>query len=209
MGVAGRDTEPLSRAMDVEKQPLASEVAARLEEIRRHPVADLRLIIPVVIAVYAINEMGTIKLFHKVLPLLPLVVGIALASLPSAMRRGIRLPVLLSCFVVFTVASYTWTTDRFGVIRHDIEFVAVAAAGWLVGAVFDRETLCRIFAIAMRVFIVVTIASLVFAHHWATVPAVDGAPGWHGPFGHKNGLGLEMAIGLIALWYERPHTRSR
>ncbi|MFI5042352.1 MAG: O-antigen ligase family protein, partial [Acidimicrobiales bacterium] len=149
------------------------------------------------------------KLFHKMLPLLPLIVGIALASLPSAMRRGIRLPVLLTCFVVFTVASYTWTTDRFGVIRHDIEFVAVAAAGWLVGAVFDRETLCRIFAIAMRVFVVVTIASLVFAHHWATVPAVDGAPGWHGPFGHKNGLGLEMAIGLIALWYERPQPRSR
>jgi O-antigen ligase len=163
----------------------------------------------VAVALLTINELQNIRVFHRMVPFFPLAILLILAAYPRAALKSLRISLPLAAYVVWAAASYLWTIDHYGVVRHTVEFVAMAVTGTLIGAALDRRTLVRVFAIAARIMIVATTVSLAVAYHWATKPAVDGAPGWHGPFNHKNGLGFEMAIGILALWFERPRARHQ
>jgi exopolysaccharide production protein ExoQ len=196
-------------ARELSVQPLGFETAAHLERARRRPRSGT--VVPLVwvtVGIYIINECDAIKVFHKSLSTFPIFVVLVLIAYPRRLWKSWRISVPLALYTAWAAASYLWTPDHHGVISHSIEFLSAVVAGSLIGAALDKKTLCHVFAIATRIFITVSAVSLVVAHHWATKPAIDGAPGWHGPFGHKNGLGFEMAIGLIALYYERPHPRG-
>jgi O-antigen ligase len=161
------------------------------------------------VVLLTVNELQNIRLLHRMVPFFPLALLPILAAYPRSALKSMRVSLPLAAYVVWATASYLWTADHYGVVRHTVEFVAMAVAGALIGAALDRRTLVRVFAIAARIMIVVTTVSLAVAYHWATKPAVDGAPGWHGPFNHKNGLGFEMAIAILALWFERPRARHQ
>jgi exopolysaccharide production protein ExoQ len=67
----------------------------------------------------------------------------------------------------------------------------------------------RVFARTWRVLLGACAVSLVVAPGYASRPAVDLAPGWHGVFGHKNALGTVTVLALATFWFEAPSPSRR
>lgn len=130
-----------------------------------------------------------------------------LALQPTAVLRNRKLPLPLLLFGLWCLASAAWTRSSVGTQDALLDLVAALAGGWCLGALVRLPELLRWSSIAIRGLLVVSVATLVVAPAWATRPAVDGAPGWHAVFTHKNGLGGFTVLALVTLWHDthRPH----
>ncbi|WP_298459301.1 O-antigen ligase [uncultured Cellulomonas sp.] len=112
-----------------------------------------------------------------------------------------RVPWPLVLFGVWACASLVWSADRAGSARALLDLVVLLAVGIAVGVRMTVPEVHRAVFSTVRWILVVTAVSLVVAPGWAMVPAEDGAPGWHGPFSHKNDLGAFCAVAVVTVWF--------
>ena len=142
-----------------------------------------------------------------VLVLVPLAAVALLSMQPAAVVLSRRLPVPIVLFVLWCIASTAWTRSSVGTQDALLDLVAAVATGWCLGSLATYDELLRWCSRGVRAIVAVTIAVLRVAPGWSTQPAIDGAPGWHSVFTHKNGLGAFTVIALVTLWHDRraPH----
>ncbi|MGY1840831.1 MULTISPECIES: O-antigen ligase family protein [unclassified Modestobacter] len=127
-----------------------------------------------------------------------------LLLLPRGERGRLRLSVPLALFGLWCLASYIWSADPQTSVRRLVDLVALLLVGWATSQVLGAAGARRVLARAVKYVLVVSVVTLVALPGWATEPGGDGAPGWHGPFPHKNGLGFFCALAAITLWSELP-----
>lgn len=151
------------------------------------------------------SDLGPARWLLRGLPLWALLV---LLALPRARRAQVRLSAPLLAFSLWCVVSITWSADPDTSVHRLADLLALVTAGWLAGQVCGRAVV-RILARAVRVVLVATVVTLLVAPGWATAAGADGAPGWHGLFPHKNGLGFFCAFAAVTLWTQLPPGRSR
>ena len=140
--------------------------------------------------------------------LLPLAALIVLLARPRRDLLARRVPLALVGFVVWAAASWFWSADRSGTQIVLLTFVSQVIVAWTCGSFLDLKTLHRLTTRVAKCLCVVTVAFLLLAYHLSTKPAEDGAPGWHGPFSHKNGLGAFLVLALLCFWFDRETKRS-
>jgi O-antigen/teichoic acid export membrane protein/O-antigen ligase len=161
-------------------------------------------------AAYVVNYLTIIHFLRRVLLVLP-VVALVVAFLHWRTRRRETtyvIPIALIAYVVWCIVSYGWSADPHDTAHQALEYIGVGLTGLIAGLVLDRRDLIRSFSLGSKALILIMLASLLVAYHSSTTPpAIDPAPGWHGPLGGKNGLGLLMAVALMTLWCERPQRR--
>lgn len=198
---------------DVSYPVQAAELASALGRRRRRWTPPFDLPPPLVVfgaAAYVIAEMTSVHAFRRMLLALPFV-AVLLASAhlrryPGSSRRV--MPLALVGFLIWVALSYGWSVDTHDSAHQVLEYLAVAATGVVLAVALDQESLLRAFSLGSKVFVVMTGVALVVAYHSAsTPPAIDPAPGWHGPLGGKNGLGFLMAIALITFTCQRSTRR--
>lgn len=112
------------------------------------------------------------------------------------------MPLSLAGFMAWAAASYWWSADRSGskIVLLDV-FCAVIVA-WCCGSFLTLESLHRLTTRVAKALSLLSVAFLVIAPGLSTRPAEDGAPGWHGPFSHKNGLGSFAVLALLCFWFD-------
>jgi exopolysaccharide production protein ExoQ len=130
-----------------------------------------------------------------------------LAISPGDRRAGARVPWALVLFAAWASASLLWSADRAGSVRALLDLAALLGVGVAAGLRLSLTDLHGAVLRAVRLIVLVTALSLVLLPGWATAPAEDGAPGWHGPFSHKNDLGAFCAVAVITLWFGPRRTR--
>lgn len=160
---------------------------------------------------YITVYMTSIHAIRKVLLVLPLAALVLGMAHWRVHRQGekVVLPVGLLAFLGWSVASYTWSTDRHDSAHQILEWIGIALTGVIAAIVLRREELLRAFSLGSKLLIVMTGTALVVAYHAASAPPViDPAPGWHGPIGGKNILGLLMALAIILFAAEMKTVRS-
>lgn len=133
---------------------------------------------------------------------LPLVALVVLVVQPASVGLSRRMPLLLVLFVAWSAISFLWTADRYSSLRSLADLLAVAVIATTCGPLLTFEDLHRVLSRVYRWIVVATFVTLIVAPRWSTNPAVDGAPGWHGLFSHKNGLGAFAVIALVTLWLD-------
>jgi exopolysaccharide production protein ExoQ len=141
--------------------------------------------------------------------LLPLA---ALTVVLTCRRRdllGRILPLPLAGFLAWAMASYLWSPDRGDSAIVLLGFVSSVIVAWCCGSFLSLSDLHRLTTAVVKVLCLVTVTMLLLAHGAATRPAEDGAPGWHGPFSHKNGLGAFMVVALLCFWFDHRSTRHQ
>ena len=137
----------------------------------------------------------------KPLLLLLTVLVVALLVLSGADRlRTSRLPLSVLLFLGWAVASGTWSADPRSTVLAVISLLAYAVLGLMLGCLLTREQAATAVVAAVKLVIVLTLVALVAAPSWATAPSpADLAPGWRGPFSHKNGLGAFLVVAALTL----------
>lgn len=159
--------------------------------------------------IYVLEYMG-FHFLRRLLLVYPLIALILAWSHWRHYRPNWRpaLPLTFIAFLVWCALSYAWSGDPHDTAHQVLEYVAVALTGVIAGVVLERRDLVEAFSLGSKAFITITTASLIVAYHAATAPpALDPAPGWHGPVGGKNILGFLMAIAVITLATQRPWRR--
>lgn len=119
-----------------------------------------------------------------------------------------RFPAVVVAFLFWTVASVLWSADRGGTVRDLVDLATNAMLAIAAGLVLTLDDLHRAVSRVARILLVATALALVVAPGWSTEPAGDGAPGWHGPFDHKNGLGAFLVLAGITLYFDRRRRRA-
>ncbi len=189
---------------------LAADLQMRAEPRRFLPKLPPLMVVYVAIAYVAIflTSIHIVRDLQLALPLVAIVIGAAHCR--THQRGSSRLiPLALPAFLLWCIASYAWSTDPHDSAHQVLEFVAVALTGLIAAVVLDRRDLMRSFSLGSKLLIAITGISLVIAYHSAAAPpALDPAPGWHGPVGGKNILGFLMALALINFICEKPYRRS-
>lgn len=143
---------------------------------------------------------GQYPLVDELLLLLPLVALLLLVTSGSARLASCRLPVGVVLFVGWATMSVAWTADTRGSVVAVVQLIAVVAVGISVGCILRLDEIARCTLVVVRVLVTVTLLSVIIAPEWASQPsAQDLAPGWHGPFSHKNGLGAFLILAAAAL----------
>jgi O-antigen ligase len=140
--------------------------------------------------------------------LLPIAAVIILLGRP---RRDVLtrvVPLALVAFVTWAAASWFWSADRSGTQIVLLTFVSQVIVAWCCGSFLSLETWHRLTTLVAKALCLLTVAFLVVAPGLSTRPAEDGAPGWHGPFSHKNGLGSFLVLALVCFWFDRNTKRS-
>ena len=171
--------------------------AALAPPSRLSPVGGVLLAVVLAAALLASHSVA-----RAVLVLAPFA-AIALLSLqPAGVILSRRLPVPLVLFVGWCLASSTWTRSSIGTQEALIDLLAAVTAGWCIGSLATYRDLLRWCSRAVRAIVAVTVLVLLVAPGWSTQPAVDGAPGWHSVFTHKNGLGAFTVFALVTLWHD-------
>jgi O-antigen ligase len=100
-------------------------------------------------------------------------------------------PVLL---IAWCCASYTWSVDPRATERQIVYTVPLLVITLLVGSLLSMEELLDALRRAVVVALVISAAYVAVHRAGAWAPTLDGAPGFHGPFGHKNSAGFFFAI---------------
>ncbi|WP_138733990.1 O-antigen ligase family protein [Modestobacter excelsi] len=134
---------------------------------------------------------------------LPIWVVLIVLALPQARRARLRLSVPLAAFVLWCLLSAAWSADPTTSSRRLIDLVALTAVGWVAGQICGAPVAANL-ALTVRYVLAATVVTLVVAPGWATAAGVDGAPGWHGLFPHKNDLGFFCALAAVTLWTQLP-----
>ncbi|MGH9293478.1 MAG: O-antigen ligase family protein [Acidimicrobiales bacterium] len=190
---------------------LGSEMSIRLGRSRLSSARRPRgpLLVYVGTFCYLVTVFGNVNPLRKLvlgLPVLVLIGALADARTRERLRRGI-VPLGLTAFLAWMGISYFWSVDRHNSGHQILEVLLVSIAGGFLACSLHRHELIHMIALATRISVAITAASLVVAHHWATKTAVGATAGWHGPFGQKNSLGFALAIGLVAMYFESPRPR--
>jgi exopolysaccharide production protein ExoQ len=140
--------------------------------------------------------------------LLPVAAIVVLLARPRRDLLTRVMPLSLIGFLVWAGASWFWSADRSGTQIVLFTFVSQVVVAWTCGSFLDLRTIHRLTTAVAKVLCVVTVGMLLVTYHLATKPAVDGAPGWHGPFSHKNGLGAFLVLALLCFWFDSEAKRS-
>jgi len=157
---------------------------------------------------FVLSQWSEFVLARWLLRALPIWVLLLLLALPTVDRARLRLSVPLAAFTLWCLSSAAWSADPGTSTRRLIDLVALTAVGWVAGQLCG-PTVGRALARAVQCLLVVTVVTLVLLPGWATAVGVDGAPGWHGPFPHKNSLGFFCALAAVTLWTHLPPGWSR
>ena len=141
--------------------------------------------------------------------LLPLAALIILLARPRRELLSRRVPLALIGFVVWAAASWLWSPDRGGSQILLLTFVSQVFVAWCCGSFLSLDMLHRLTTRVAKGLCLLTAAFLLLAYSVSTRPAEDGAPGWHGPFSHKNGLGAFLVLALLCFWFDRETKRAQ
>jgi O-antigen ligase len=160
-----------------------------------------------VIALLLVYFQGNVaeRMASRLLPIAALVI------LLGRPRRDVLtrvVPLALAGFVVWATASWVWSSDRSGTQIVLLTFVSQVIVAWCCGSFLTLRSWHRLTTLVAKALCVLTVAFLVVAPGLSTRPAEDGAPGWHGPFSHKNGLGSFLVLALLCFWFDRGMKRS-
>ena len=158
---------------------------------------------------FVLSQWSDFLVARWLLRLLPVWAGLLLLTMPKLRRGRLRLPLPLTAFLVWCLASFLWTFDRGNSLRHLVDLVALVSVGWVAGQVLGVAAARRTLARTVMYVVVASVLTMVLAPAWSTAPGADGAPGWHGPFPHKNGLGFFCAFAVLTLWTALPRGWSR
>ena len=140
--------------------------------------------------------------------LLPVAAIVIVLARPRRELLTRRMPLALLGFVVWAAASWLWSADRPGSQIVLLTFVSQVVVAWCCGSFLRLSTLRRLTTRVAKALCLLTVAFLLLAYQISTRPAEDGAPGWHGPFSHKNGLGSFVVLALLCFWFDRETKRS-
>lgn len=165
----------------------------------------LRLLFPVALLASFVSHLPGARLLFLAMGPLALAV---LVLTPGRRLLDRRLPVPLVLFLAWAAASLLWSADPPETVRALAELAVYAALGLAAGLLLPLPQLHRSLSVVARILLVATVVSLVVAPEWATAPAEDEAPGWHGPFSHKNGLGAFLVLATATLWFDRHRRRA-
>ena len=125
--------------------------------------------------------------------------------LPMLGRAVIEIWPLL--FVGWCGISYVWSIDQFATQRQIVFTMPVLVVLLMAGSALGlRETLVAL----RRATVVVSVLTLLYLLAYrgaAWTPALDGAVGLRGPFGHKNGCGFFFAM-VATVWFDRRSTTA-
>ncbi|SHF61735.1 O-antigen ligase family protein [Geodermatophilus nigrescens] len=135
---------------------------------------------------------------------LPVVVLLVLVSLSPRARARLTMPLPLGSFLLWACASVIWSIDAQNSLRRLTEAVALIAVGWMVGQTLGLAGSRRVLARCVQVLLLASVVTHLVAPAWASAPAGDGAPGWHGPFPHKNAFGFFCALAVVTLYCQMP-----
>jgi O-antigen/teichoic acid export membrane protein/O-antigen ligase len=159
---------------------------------------------------YVASEFTALHPLRKLLPGLPLVAVLLAIAHVRTHPRDLKpfVPVGLLAFFAWVIVSYSWTVDPHDSAHQILEYLGVSLTGMILGLVLDKESLVRVVSLGSRFFVGMTSVALLVAYRSSSLPpAVDPAPGWHGPLGGKNELGFLMALALITFVCERKMRR--
>ena len=170
---------------------------------RRRAAADVSAAVLLGVALVA-SQWSDLTAARWTLRLLPVWAVLLIMTLPAQARGRLRVPLALTAFLGWCLASHAWSADPGNSTRRLVDLVALIFVGWLTGQVLGAHGALITLARTVRYVLLVCAASLIVAPHWATAPGSDGAPGWHGPFPHKNGLGFFCAFAILTLWVAMP-----
>lgn len=176
--------------------------------VRRQAAAETSAALLLAVALVA-SQWSSLLAARWTLRALPVWAVLLFLALPKQSRGHLRLPLSLTAFVGWCLASHAWSSDPGNSTRRLTDVVALVVVGWLTGQVLGTRGAIRTLSRTVRYVLVVSAATLVVAPHWASAPAADGALGWHGPFPHKNGLGFFCAFAILTLWSAMPPGRGR
>ena len=160
---------------------------------------------------WLMGNLVSFKPFRSGLLILPVLAVVCfLVSRFDRRASDVRVPAILAGFIFWCVLSYGWSLSPKDGSHQMPEYVAMLVTGLVCGLVLTPQGLLASLARASRILICIVGVSLVVDYHAATAPpALDPVPGWHGPVGGKNGLGLLMAIALAAFAFEDRRVRAR
>jgi O-antigen ligase len=153
---------------------------------------------------FVLSQWSDLVVARWSLRLLPVWALLLYLTVPGPVRARIRLPLALLAFLAWCLASYGWSADPGNSVRRLIDLTALVAVGWVAGSVLGGRRARNALARTVQGMLVLTAATMVIAPTWGAAPTSDGAPGWHGPFPHKNGLGFFCAFAAVTLWTTLP-----
>jgi exopolysaccharide production protein ExoQ len=122
--------------------------------------------------------------------------GALLFTLARQLRAQLVIPLPVIAVVTWFAMTILWTTDRGSTTRRFLLFLTLGFAGWTAITSVDYETFIERLALACKILTGWTWLLLLVAWEWSTRPRLDNAPGWHGPFLHKNALGVFCWISI-------------
>ncbi|MEU2349073.1 O-antigen ligase family protein [Modestobacter sp. NPDC049651] len=157
---------------------------------------------------FVLSQWSEFLVARWLLRALPFAVLLAVLALPSVQRARLRLPVPLAAFVLWCLVSVAWSADRGSSALRLVDLLALVTVGWIGGQVCGARA-PLVLARTVQCVLLVTVATLVVAPGWATAAGLDGAPGWHGAFPHKNDLGFFCALAVVTLWTQLPRGWAR
>ena len=176
----------------------AGGAAGRLDAARRDSV--LGLLLTVVVVASALSQLPGARFVTAAAGPAALAV-VALGPADRVLSR--RVPLLGVAFLAWCAASLLWSADRGGSARALVDLAVVVAVAFAAGSLLTLRQLHGAVTVAVKALLVATVVALLVAPGWSTEPAVDGAPGWHGPFSHKNALGAFLVLAAVTLWTGR------
>jgi exopolysaccharide production protein ExoQ len=115
---------------------------------------------------------------------------------------------LLFLLVALTMVSAFWSDDPALTFRRSVALIGTTLFGVYFARRFSLPDQLRMLS---RVFVVAAILSLIFVailpHYGIASPEFGYA--WQGIYGHKNGLGAAMALGVVVFIFRAVSNRQR
>ncbi|MCZ2858470.1 O-antigen ligase family protein [Blastococcus sp. VKM Ac-2987] len=149
---------------------------------------------------FLVSQWSDVAAMRWTLRLLPLAALVTILCLPAERRGRLRLPLPMLLFGGWCLLSVLWTSDQANSVRRCVDVFALLTVGWVVGQVLGLPAARHVLALAVRGVLLASVVVLVVLPDWSTTPGADGAPGWHGLFPHKNGLGFFCAVAFVTLY---------
>lgn len=123
-------------------------------------------------------------------------------------RVASRQPAILA-FITWSALSVAWSDDPQLSLRRILGLICTMAMGFFLGMKFEMRELLRLLAWTMAIAMIASIIGAVFFPSFGVMASMYGA--WRGVFSHKNELGHEMGMAIIAFiclfwesWDNRP-----
>lgn len=160
------------------------------------PMPDRR-VIGAVVACLLLTFLGGDRSVYWLRPQLDLVLVAAIFWMLRDRLVTARLGVLPVLLVAWCCASYVWSVDRLATEREIVYSLPIFVTALVVGSLLTAEQLIVAIRRAIEITILLTLLYIAVYRAAAWAPALDGAPGFRGPFSHKNSAGMFFAIASL------------